>query len=79
MSFMKLSVSLTDDDIAALDAYVEHAGLPSRSAGVQRAIRLLRHPALEGDYRNAWAEWAYSDEEQLWVSSVAGGVIDAAR
>ena len=30
-SDMKLSVSLSDEDV--LDAYVERAGLPSRSAG----------------------------------------------
>ena len=50
IEFVKLSVSLSDDDVAVLDAYVEKAGLPSRSAGLQRAIRMLRYPTLEDDY-----------------------------
>ncbi len=41
-----------------LDAYVKQTGLLSRSAAVQRAIRMFRHPALEEDCGNAWAEWS---------------------
>lgn len=53
-----MSVSLSDDDVAILDAYVKRAGLPSRSAGLQHAIRVLRYPTLEDDYANAWQEWS---------------------
>ena len=50
---MKLSVSLSADDLAALDRYVEQAGLESRSAAVQQAIRRLQDPELEAAYAAA--------------------------
>lgn len=74
---MKLSISLSDEDLAELDAYVARAGLPSRSAGLQRAIRMLRYPVLEEDYRNAWSDW--SDDELVWQHGAADGIGDAAR
>ena len=46
------------EDVAVLDAYVERTGLPSRSAAVQQAIRMLRFPTLEDDYAAAWDEWS---------------------
>jgi Arc/MetJ-type ribon-helix-helix transcriptional regulator len=76
---MKLSVSLSDDDVEVLDTYVERAGLPSRSAGVQRAIRMLRYPALQDDYGNAWAEWSDAGEVDAWENVTADGLGDAAR
>ena len=79
MSIVKLSVSLSDEDVAVLDAYVERAGLPSRSAGLQRAIRLLRYPSLETDYAAAWSEWSSSDSESAWDLSVDDGIGDATR
>lgn len=71
---MKLSVSLSDDDVAVLDTYVERTGLPSRSAGVQRAIRMLRYPALEDDYGKAWAEWSSVGEDDVWESASGDGL-----
>jgi Arc/MetJ-type ribon-helix-helix transcriptional regulator len=76
---MKLSVSLSDEDVEVLDTYVERAGLPSRSAGVQRAIRMLRYPALEDDYGDAWAEWSNAGEEDAWENTAGDGLGDAAR
>jgi Ribbon-helix-helix protein, copG family len=76
---VKLSVSLSDDDVAVLDAYVERAGLPSRSAGLQRAIRMLRYTTLEADYGNAWDEWSTAGEEEVWETAVSDGFGDAAR
>lgn len=76
---MKLSVSLSDDELAVLDAYVKNAGLPSRSSGVQRAIRMLRFPTLEQDYRDAWSEWSESGEAEVWESAVGDGLTDVAR
>lgn len=75
---MKLSVSLSDEDVAVLDAYVEQAGLPSRSAGLQRAVRMLRYPTLEDDYASAWSDWA-AGEQEVWEPAVADGLGDAAR
>ena len=76
---MKLSVSLSDEDVEVLDTYVEHAGLPSRSAGVQRAIRMLRYPALEDNYGNAWAEFSDAGEQDVWEIVSGDGLGDAAR
>ncbi len=76
---MKLSVSLSDKDVEVLDAYVRRAGLPSRSAGVQRAVRMLRYPALEDDYDNAWAEWSAAGEDEVWENAARDGFGDATR
>ena len=76
---MKLSVSLSDEDVRVLDAYVKRAGLPSRSAAVQRAIRMLRYPALEDDYGKAWAEWSGAGEGDVWEDATGDGFGDVAR
>jgi Arc/MetJ-type ribon-helix-helix transcriptional regulator len=76
---MKLSVSLSDEDVRVLDAYVKRTGLPSRSAAVQRAIRMLRYPALEEDYGNAWAEWSAAGEGDVWEDAMGDGFGDVAR
>lgn len=76
---MKLSVSLSDEDVAILDAYVANAKLPSRSAGLQRAVQMLRYPELENDYAGAWSEWLDDDESRAWDSVAGDGVTDAAR
>jgi Arc/MetJ-type ribon-helix-helix transcriptional regulator len=76
---VKLSVSLSDEDIEVLDTYVERAGLPSRSSGVQRAIRMLRYPALEEAYGDAWLEWSSAGEGDAWENTAGDGLGDAAR
>ena len=76
---MKLSVSLRDEDVAVLDEYARMSGLPSRSAVVQHAIRLLRLPELEQDYAAAWDEWESSGEQAAWDVTAADGLTDAAR
>lgn len=75
---MKLSVSLSEDDVAVLDEYMRANGLPSRSAAVQRAIRLLRHTDLEQDYAAAWQEWESSGERGAWERVTGDGLADAA-
>ena len=70
---------VSDDDVAVLDAYVKKAHLPSRSAGLQRAVRMLRYPELENDYAEAWGEWATDDDGAAWDSTVGDGIPDAAR
>lgn len=75
---MKLSVSIPDEDVETLDGYVRESGLASRSAGVQAAIRLLRHPHLEDDYAAAWAEWEDSADAAAWAPVIGDG-LDAAR
>lgn len=76
---MKISVSFPEEDVAALDEYARTSGLPSRSAAIQHAIRLLRHPDLEMDYASAWDEWESSGDQALWEATAADGVTDAAR
>jgi Arc/MetJ-type ribon-helix-helix transcriptional regulator len=76
---VKLSVSLTEEDVAVLDDYARSTGLRSRSAALQHAIRLLRHPDLEDDYAAAWEEWRASGEEADWQTTAGDGLDDAPR
>lgn len=71
---MKLSISLSETDVAALDEYLHSSGLPSRSAAVQRAIRLLRHEHLEQDYAAAWQSWDASEEATAWDMTTDDGL-----
>lgn len=71
---MKVSVSLPDEDVEYLDSYVQTQGLESRSAAVQKAVRLLRAAELGADYEAAWAEWASSGEGELWDAANSDGV-----
>lgn len=76
---MKLSVSVTAHDVAVVDEYARAAGLPSRSAAIQHAIRLLSMVDLESDYARAWQDWEASGEQQVWESVAGDGLTDAAR
>jgi len=76
---MKISVSLPDEDVAVLDDFARTAGLPSRSAALHHAVRMLRFPELEQDYEAAWKEWEASSDHAAWGVTVADGVDDAAR
>lgn len=74
---MKLSISLPEEDVEALDAYIERTGLASRSAALRRAIRMLRHPELEDNYGNAWTEWADDGDDALWDAATDDGLGNA--
>jgi Arc/MetJ-type ribon-helix-helix transcriptional regulator len=76
---VKLSVSLSEAEVAALDKYARAAGLASRSAAIQQAIRLLGDPELEESYAAAWDEWEASGDAAAWEATAADGLIDAAR
>jgi Arc/MetJ-type ribon-helix-helix transcriptional regulator len=76
---MKLSISLTDEDVAVLDEYARTSGLKSRSAVIRRALVLLRQPDLEQDYAAAWDEWETSGEQAAWEGTAADGLSDAPR
>ena len=65
---MKLSVSLPDDDVEYLDTYAERQGLDSRSAALQKAVRLLRASELGAAYESAWDEWTGGDDAEIWAS-----------
>ena len=68
-------MSLSEDDLAVLDTFVAEAGLESRSAGIQQAIRRLRDPELEEAYAAAWDEWAATDPE-AWEAAAADWLVD---
>ncbi len=76
---MKLSVSLPEEDVAILDDFARNAGLPSRSAALHHAVRLLRFPELEQDYETAWQEWEASSDHAAWSVTAADGLDHAAR
>lgn len=77
---MKVSVSIPDQDLRFLDEYVAEEGLPSRSAGVQRAIGALRQMALSLEYEEAIADWYASGEAEVWDVTVGDGLeTDAPR
>ncbi|WP_245627330.1 ribbon-helix-helix domain-containing protein [Kribbia dieselivorans] len=73
MSQVKLSVSLSESDVAALDKFAHAAGLKSRSAAIQQAIRLLGDPDLQSAYESAWQEWVSEGEEATWAPTTDDG------
>jgi Ribbon-helix-helix protein, copG family. len=71
---MKVSVSLPDEDLAFLDEYTKHAGLESRSAALQKAVRLLRTAELREAYAAAWEEFDPEGDAALWETTVGDGI-----
>ncbi len=71
---MKISVSLPDGDIDFLDEYARSLGVRSRSAVIQRAVRLLRTAELGPAYAEAWEEWQANGDGEVWDSAVADGI-----
>ena len=68
-----MSVSLSPSEVAVLDQYAQSAGLKSRSAAIQQAIKLLGDPDLEDAYTAAWQEWEDAGEAEAWAVTVADG------
>ncbi len=71
---MKISVSLPDGDIEFLDQYGRSLGVRSRSAVIQRAVRLLRATELGPAYAEAWEEWEATGDADVWDSAVVDGM-----
>lgn len=71
---MKVSVSLPDDDVDFLDRYADDHGEGSRSAALQRAIRLLRASELQDAYQDAWREWSDGGDEKDWNALTVEGL-----
>ena len=67
-------MSLPDEDVEFLDAYAAAQGIGSRSAAVHKAVRMLRASELGDAYEAAWAEWAASEDAELWDSTIADGL-----
>ena len=70
---MKISVSIPDEDVETLDAYAQAHQLPSRSATIRQAIRLLRTSDLVLDYATAFEEWSEADTA-LWDTAAGDGI-----
>ena len=73
---MKVSVSLPDEDIEFLDAYARSVGARSRSAVLQRAVRLLRATELGPAYAQAWQEWSAGGDSEVWEPVSGDGLDD---
>ena len=76
---MKLSISVPDEDVEFLDEYAATHGIASRSAAVQRAVRLLRASELGLAYEGAWTEWTASGDAEVWEAASGDGLRDAPR
>lgn len=75
---MKLSVSISEQDVEFLDDYVSSHHVRSRSAAVAQAVALLRAQVLSDSYEQAWAEWESSDDAVAWGAVTADGLDGAA-
>lgn len=73
---MKVSVSLPNEDVEYLDAYARDQGIESRSAVLQKAVRLLRAAELAAEYEAAFTEWTDSPDARLWDQTIADGLQD---
>lgn len=71
---MKVSVSLPEEDVEFLDAYAAAKDIPSRSAVVHKAVRLLKASDLGASYEEAFEEWESSGEGREWDWAVADGL-----
>jgi Arc/MetJ-type ribon-helix-helix transcriptional regulator len=71
---MKVSVSLPNEDVQYLDDYVRTQGLESRSAALQKAVRLLRASELGAAYEDAWTDWGESEDADLWDAVTPDGL-----
>ena len=67
-------MSLPDADVEYLDAYAQNQGLGSRSAALQKAVRLLRASELGAAYEDAWTDWVQSEDAELWDAATADGL-----
>lgn len=71
---MKVSVSLSEEDLAFLDSVTSAGTYPSRSAAVAAAIHFLRNRGLVDDYAAAYAEWAESEDSADWDGATGDGI-----
>jgi len=67
----KVSISLSDTDIAYLDERARVGDYPSRSAAVHAAIRVLRESELADAYAQAFGEWDDTDWDAVSADGVA--------
>lgn len=73
MTNTKVSLSLSEEDVAFLDTEALNGRYASRSAAVQDAVRMLRESRLADAYAEAYAE-GYDAE---WDAVQADGLASA--
>jgi hypothetical protein len=77
---LKLSVSLSKEDVEFLETYAQAQGLPSRSAVLHKAISVLKSSVLGPAYDQAWQEWRDDESGEVWDTAIGDGLAnDAAR
>lgn len=70
----KLSITLPDDTLKALDSLIEERKIPSRSAAIQAAIKQYITPDLRDAYARAMQEWDDEAENVIWGTVAGDGV-----
>jgi Arc/MetJ-type ribon-helix-helix transcriptional regulator len=65
---------LPAEDVDYLDAYAQAQDLPSRSAVLHKAVRLLRASELGAAYEDAWNDWTESGEAEIWDVVTSDGI-----
>lgn len=70
MSHSKISLSLSEADLAFLDGEALQGRYPSRSAAVQDAVRMLRESRLADAYAEAYSEGFDED----WDLAIEDGI-----
>ena len=73
---MKVSVSITDDDLGFIESQVAEGRYPTRSAAMHAAIKSLRARDLEAQYAEAAREWQASGDQAAWDVTVGDGLDD---
>lgn len=71
---MKVSVSLSPEDVAYLDAETSAGLFPSRSAALSAAVEFYRNRGLIQEYAAAYEEWQASGDAEAWDATVGDGI-----
>lgn len=71
---MKIGVSISDDDLAFLDAETQAGVFASRSAAIAAAIRAYRNRDLALAYVAAFRDWNEAAEDEAWEAVAADGI-----
>ena len=70
----KLSITLPDDTLKALDSLIEERKIPSRSAAIQAAVKQYITPDLRDAYARAMQEWDDEAENVIWGTVAGDGI-----
>ncbi|WP_434318131.1 antitoxin [Leifsonia sp. P73] len=70
---VKLSVSLSDEDLVYLDKIAADVK-GNRSAAIHKLLRIQRELDAEGAYAQAFDEWEASGDQALWDQTAGDGL-----